>query len=120
MNTDKIYAEKIAEEYAPRSTSKAVALKKLDAKAKLPSEIFAYTCGIASTLVFGTGMCLAMQVIGAGNAASVALGIAVGVIGMLGIAVNYPVYKKLRRAGMKKYSYEIMRLAKEISDEAEM
>ena len=33
MNTDKIYAEKIASEYAPKQTSKIVALKKLDAKA---------------------------------------------------------------------------------------
>ena len=33
MNTDKIYAESIANEYAPKDTSKVVALKKLDAKA---------------------------------------------------------------------------------------
>lgn len=32
MNTDKIIAEKIASEYAPKSTSKLVALKKLDRK----------------------------------------------------------------------------------------
>lgn len=34
MNTDKIYAEQIANEYAPKDTSKIVALRKLDAKAK--------------------------------------------------------------------------------------
>lgn len=34
MNTDKIYAESIVNEYAPKDTSKVVALKKLDAKAK--------------------------------------------------------------------------------------
>ena len=34
MNTDKILAEKIASEYAPKQTSKIVALKKLDNKAK--------------------------------------------------------------------------------------
>ena len=32
MNTDKIYAEAIANEYAPKDTSKVVALKKLDRK----------------------------------------------------------------------------------------
>ena len=37
MNTDKIYAEQIANEYAPKDTSKVVALRKLDAKAKLPA-----------------------------------------------------------------------------------
>lgn len=34
MNTDKIYAEQLANEYAPKDTSKVVALRKLDAKAK--------------------------------------------------------------------------------------
>ena len=43
MNTDKIYAEQIANEYAPKQTSKVKALKKLDAKAKLPATIFAYS-----------------------------------------------------------------------------
>lgn len=43
MNTDKIYAEQIANEYAPKDTSKIVALKKLDAKAKMPANIFTYT-----------------------------------------------------------------------------
>lgn len=34
MNTDKMYAEQIANKYAPKDTSKIVALGKLDAKAK--------------------------------------------------------------------------------------
>ena len=34
MNTDKMYAEQIANKYAPKDTSKIVALRKLDAKAK--------------------------------------------------------------------------------------
>lgn len=43
MNTDKIYAESIAKEYAPKDSSKIVALRKLDRKAKLPATIFTYT-----------------------------------------------------------------------------
>ena len=81
MNTDKILAESIAKDYAPKSSSKIAALKKLDAKAKLPATIFGYTCGIVSALVFGTGMCLAMQVIGKGIA-GIALGVAVGLVGL--------------------------------------
>ena len=67
MNTDKIYAEQLANEYAPKDTPKVVALRKLDRKAKMPANIFAYTFGIVFTLVFGTGMCLAMKVIGSGK-----------------------------------------------------
>ena len=67
MNTDKIYAEQIANEYAPKDTSKVIALRKLDAKAKLPATVFTYSVGILSALVFGTGMCLAMGQIGGGR-----------------------------------------------------
>ena len=41
MNTDKIIAESIAKDYAPKGNSKIVALKKLDNRAKLPAIIFA-------------------------------------------------------------------------------
>ena len=116
MNTDKIIAESIAKDYAPKESSKLVALKKLDNKAKLPATIFTYTWGIVSALVFGTGMCLAMQVIGSGLAGMV-LGIAVGIIGMIGCVVNYPIYKKMLEKGKAKYAYEIVELARQISEQ---
>ena len=56
MNTDKIYAEQLANEYAPKDTSKVVALRKLDARAKLPATIFTYTFGIIAALVTGVGI----------------------------------------------------------------
>lgn len=115
MNTDKIFAESIANQYAPKDTSKVVALRKLDRKAKQPSEIFAYTFGILSTLVLGTGMCLSMGVIGGSGIAAFAAGIILGVAGILGVSFNYPLYKKIRNAGMKKYAGDIMLLAKEIT-----
>ena len=115
MNTDKIYAESIAKEYAPKDSSKIVALRKLDRKAKMPATIFTYTFGIISSLVLGTGMCFAMQVLGNG-AISMAIGIIVGIIGMIGCGVNYPIYKKMLENGKKKYAYEIVELAREISE----
>ena len=115
MNTDKIYAESIAKEYAPKDNSKIVALRKLDRKAKMPATIFAYTFGIISSLVLGTGMCFAMQVLGSGIIDMV-IGIIVGVIGMIGCGINYPIYKKRLENGKKKYAYEIVELAREISE----
>ncbi len=115
MNTDKIYAESIAKEYAPKDSSKIVALRKLDRKAKMPATIFTYTFGIISSLVLGTGMCFAMQVLGSGII-SMLIGIIVGVIGMIGCGVNYPIYKKMLENGKKKYAYEIVELAREISE----
>ena len=116
MNTDKIYAEAIANEYAPKDTSKVVALKKLDMKAKSPANIFAYTFGVVMSLVLGTGMCLSMRVIGTGSAFTVALGIVIGILGIIGVSVNYPIYKRLLEKGKNKYAFEITQLAKEISE----
>lgn len=116
MNTDKIYAEQLANEYAPKDTSKVVALKKLDAKAKLPATIFTYTFGIVTALITGLGMCLSMKVIGNGSNLLFVLGIIIGVIGFVGMGINYPVYKKLLENGKKKYAFEIVQLAKEISE----
>ena len=115
MNTAKIYAESIAKEYAPKDNSKIVALRKLDAKAKMPATVFTYTFGIISALVFGTGMCLARQVIGSGIAGML-IGIVVGIIGMIGCGVNYPIYRKMLENGKKKYAFEIVELAREISE----
>lgn len=117
MNTDKIYAESIAKDYAPRGTSKITALKKLDRKAKLPAEIFTYTMGVISSLILGTGMCLCMQVIGPKTPAMMVIGIIVGIIGIAGVCINYPLYKRILESGKKKYAFEIMELAKEIAEE---
>ena len=115
MNTDKIYAEQLANEYAPKDTSKVVALRKLDAKAKLPANIFTYTLGIISALLMGVGMCLSMNVIG--TTGMFVLGVIIGRIVLIGMGINYPVYKKILVRGKQKYAFEIMELAKEISDE---
>ena len=115
MNTDKIYAESIAKEYAPKDNSKITALRKLDRKAKMPATIFTYTWGIVFALLFGTGMCLGMQVIGSGTIHMV-LGIVIGIVGIVGCSVDYPIYCKLLESGKNKYAYEIIELAREISE----
>lgn len=79
MNTDKIYAEQLANEYALKDTSKVIALRKLDKKAKLPATVFTYTFGIIAALVAGVGMCLSMKVIGSGTTAMFVLGVIVGI-----------------------------------------
>lgn len=116
MNTDKIYAEAIANEYAPKDTSKVLALRKLDRRAKLPANVFAYTFGIATSLIAGIGMCLSMNVIGGGTAGFLVLGVILGLVGLAGMGVNYVIYKKLLEKGKQKYAFEIMELAKQISE----
>lgn len=117
MNIDKIYAEQIANEYAPKQTSKVKALKRLDAKAKNPANVFAYTFGVVSSLVLGTGMSLSMGVIGGGSALAIGLGIAIGTLGIVGVSVNYLLYKKILTKSKNKYATDILCLAGEIINE---
>lgn len=116
MNTDKIYAEALANEYAPKDTSKVLALRKLDRKAKRPANVFAYTFGIITSLIAGTGMCLSMDVIGGGTTGFMVLGIMIGILGLAGMGINYFIYKKLLEKGKQQYAFEIIELAKQISD----
>lgn len=119
MNTDKTYAEQIASEYAPKKESKVVALKKLDAKAKRPALIFAYTFGTIFTLVLGLGMAFAMGSLNLFDNGTVNLvvGIIIGVVGLVGVGVNYPIYQKILASSKKKYAPDIQALAKEVVDE---
>lgn len=116
-NLDAVYAEKIAAEYTVKPASKLVALKKLDRRARRTAELFAYIFGIAGALILGTGMSLCMGVIGESLPSAMTVGVLVGLVGIVMAAVNYPIYKRLLAAGKKKYAFEIMELAKEITEE---
>ena len=56
MNTDKIYAEKIASEYAPKTTRKIKALIRLDKWIKRPAKITAYIVGALSATLLLVGV----------------------------------------------------------------
>ena len=117
MKTDKIIAEQIASEYAPKEDRKIVALMKLNKKAKQGAEIFAYTFRIVCSLILGTGMSFAMGVIGDNTLPTMIIGIIVGLVGIFGVSINYFIYKKLINKGKNKYGSDIIRLAKEIAEE---
>ena len=44
------------------------------------------------SLILGLGMCLSMNVIG--NGKFIALGIVIGILGLIGVSTNYLSYKK--------------------------
>ncbi len=113
---DKVYAESIAKEYMPKVPNKVRQLKKLDEKAKLPAFVTALTLGIIGTLVFGTGMCFALNQFGSGVGYRI-IGIMLGLIGAGVCGINYPLYKKNLKKGRDKYAFEIIELAKEIAGE---
>lgn len=82
--------------------------KRLDRKCKLPTIIFTYTFGIIGALLLGVGMCLAMNVIGGGAPAMIAIGVIVGIIGIIMVASNYPIYSHWLKRRKEKYSSAIL------------
>ena len=107
MTTEMKTIEKIRASYGEKQSTKFDELKALDRRVKRPAKIFAYTFGAVSSLVLGTGMCLAMKVIGD----SMALGIGVGVLGIALVSATYPIYKKILKGRKEKYSAQIMELS---------
>ncbi|MGN1195859.1 MAG: hypothetical protein ACI4SB_10285, partial [Acutalibacteraceae bacterium] len=82
-------AKNIKEKYVPDSNKaedKITTLRKLDESAENPGKIAALSVGIISVLILGVGMCCTMI----WTESFFALGIAVGIIGLVGIAVAYP------------------------------
>ena len=83
----------------------------------MPATIAVYTIGIVAALVMGMGMCLSMKVIGDGSTGMFVIGVVLGILGIAAAGINYPLYKKLIARGKEKYAYEIMELAREISEQ---
>lgn len=113
LNERKII-EKIALKYQEKEVTKLDELKKLDKKARLGSKIFAYVFGTISSLVLGLGMCIAMQVI---LADLMFVGIGIGIVGIFMCLINYPIYKKFKEKGIRKYSSKILELSKSLLNE---
>ena len=78
--------------------------------------IFTYTFGIIAALIMGVGMCLSMKVIGSGTTVTFVAGIIISIIGLIGMGINYPIYMRIRARGKQKYAFEVIQLAKEISE----
>ena len=109
-NDQQFIAQKIRAQYTEKEFTELDALRALDAKVKRPANLFAYSYGTAGSLVLGTGMCLAMQVIGS----AVIPGVAVGCAGIAMVSSTYALYKKLLSSRREKYKGEINALSEKI------
>ena len=108
--------QEIRKRYLPQSESKLEELKRLDMQVQNAGMVESLCIGIISSLVFGLGMCLAMQIIGTGIGMMV-LGIVIGIIGMAGILVAYPVCRRKQRKAKENLSPRILELTEELYQE---
>lgn len=118
-NNDQEYlVQKIRTQYTEREHTELDALKQLDKQAKAPANRFAFVFGILGALILGSGMSLIMTDISSvlGLSQPMVPGIVVGVIGMLMVSINYPIYKKLLASRRKKYADRIIALSNSIME----
>ena len=106
--------QEIRNKYLPREESKFEELKRLDYTVQTAGTLESLCAGIGGALVFGLGMCLAMQIIGSGIIL-IALGVLLGIIGIGGMLIAYPVYRKVFNTTKEKYTPRILELTAELS-----
>ena len=109
--------QEIRQKYLPREESGLEELKRLDYMVRSSGMMESLCFGIGGVLVFGLGLCLAMQVIGNGIFLIV-LGVLFGIIGMAGMIVAYPIYRKVFSETKEKLAPRILALSAELSGEA--
>lgn len=107
--------QEIRQKYLPREESKFEELKRLDYTVQNSGMMESLCAGIGGALVFGLGMCLAMQVIG-GGAFLIAVGVLLGIVGMGGMLAAYPVYRKVFDKTKQKLAPRILELTAELSE----
>ena len=102
---------RIRQKYLPQSESKLDELKRLDGLVQSSGVTESLCAGIGGCLIFGLGLCLAMEVIGN----MVWLGILLGLAGMAGMLAAFPVYRKVFNKAKMRYSPRILELTAELS-----
>ncbi len=105
--------ESIRNSYLEKSSSqkKLEELRKIDSKVKNTPLIIALSFGIIGTLVFGFGMSLILEF------KNYIFGIIVSIIGMILIALAYPLYSILLKKLKNKYKDKILELSNELINE---
>lgn len=111
--------KRIREKYAPpvEAEDKMETLRRLDRKVTSKATTAALTVGIIGTLIMGTGMSLIMTELGALFGSfflAIAVGLAMGIVGIFFVCLAYPVYNRTLQKGREKAAPEILRLTDEL------
>lgn len=103
--------KRIRDKYLPAEQEDQMErLRQLDRSVTRPGMIAALVIGIISALILGTGMCFIML----WPDDLFAPGIAIGIVGLIGVSAAYPVYLRITKNRRDKLAPEIARLSKEL------
>lgn len=98
----------IREKYVPREADKLEQLRRLDASVTQKGTLVSLIVGITSSLVLGVGMCCCMV----WNV--FVIGVLIGIIGIAGVAMAYPIYAHITKKERERLAPEILRLSDEL------
>lgn len=108
----------IRQKYQPQEEDKMARLRKLDAKVTQKATSVSLVLGVLGALIMGTGMSLVLtdfgMILGMQDMISMAVGIITGLIGIILVALAYPVYNKVTKKEREKIAPEILRLTEEL------
>ncbi|MDE7361777.1 MAG: hypothetical protein K2N38_07575 [Oscillospiraceae bacterium] len=85
-------------------------LRELDKSVTKPGTVISLIIGIISSLILGVGMCCTMVW---GDDLFI-VGIVIGVVGILGVIMAYPVYSSITKRRREKLAPEIIRLSNKL------
>ena len=107
--------EDIRKKYLPKEEDKMAQLRKLHAIPTQKAQAASLAVGVIGALIMGTGMSLAMTDIGAAlGIFAMVLGIFVGIVGMVLVALAYPLYNRVLKTQREKIAPDILRLSDEL------
>lgn len=105
----------IRKKYLPQEVDKMEQLRKLHAVPTQKAQAASLVIGIIGALIMGTGMSLAMTDIGAAlGSLAMVIGIVIGIVGMVMVALAYPLYNRVLKKQREKIAPEILRLSDEL------
>ena len=110
--------QNIRKKYLPQGEDKMERLRRLHRSAGKKAQAWAITLGTVGALIMGTGMSLAMsdlgQMLGISGGGAMAIGIGVGLAGMVLLALAYPLYNRILKKERERIAPEILRLTDEL------
>ena len=110
--------EAIRKKYLPKEEDKMEQLRKLHGIPTQKAQAAALAVGIIGALIMGTGMSLAMtdigEMLGSHRELSMLIGILIGLLGMVLVALAYPLYNRVLKKQREKIAPEILRLSDEL------
>jgi hypothetical protein len=101
----------IRNKYLPREETKLEELKRLDHLVQNSGVTQSLCAGMVGCLIFGLGLCLALEVIGQ----MIWLGVILGLVGTVGMLAAFPVYRKYFNKAKTQHTPRILELAAELT-----